>query len=216
MSNLVTVSQAVGELEQLLLLLSGSDQSFADSLINGQYGFKKRGFLTEKQSPHVFRLIEKAVAGGAPPVSEAVNIKGIVDLLAKAAVKLKFPSIVMDWKGGKLKVWKQGAKAKLPGSLGVSYDGDWLGRVTPQGNFQGSVGFSHLPAKADLVSFLQEFAAAPAQVAGELGRLSGTCCFCHKALTDGKSLAVGYGKTCAENYQLEYGVASLTLKNLDS
>ena len=52
---------------------------------------------------------------------------------------------------------------------------------------------------------LQRLAADPAGVASKYGKMTGRCCFCHLQLTDAKSLAVGYGKTCAKNYGLPWG-----------
>ena len=52
---------------------------------------------------------------------------------------------------------------------------------------------------------LREFADDPARVAGEHGRLTGNCCFCHHTLEDARSTAVGYGPVCASHYGLPWG-----------
>lgn len=120
-----TLSGAVSDLEGLLSQLSKSDRDFANSLINGPYGFRKRGFLTPKQEPHIYRLLEKAV--GAAPTEEKTVVEGmqsIVQMFEHAKQHLKFPKIVVPLENGqKVKMWVQGEKAKYPGGLGILVDG---------------------------------------------------------------------------------------------
>jgi hypothetical protein len=78
----------------------------------------------------------------------------------------------------------------------------WFGRIAIDGTF--------IPARdaegkeAALAGILSRFAAEPAQVAGEHGKLTGACCFCNRALEDARSTAVGYGPICAGNYGLPW------------
>jgi hypothetical protein len=101
------------------------------------------------------------------------------------------------------------ARAKVPGSLTVTSADSrdpsddrayWFGRVLVDGTFQPS-----RQAPAALAARLAQFAAEPARIAGEAGRLVGRCCFCNIALSDGRSTAVGYGETCAANWGLPWG-----------
>lgn len=52
---------------------------------------------------------------------------------------------------------------------------------------------------------LRRMAADPAAEATAYGRLTGNCCFCRRALTDGRSVAMGYGPICAGHYGLPWG-----------
>ena len=56
-----------------------------------------------------------------------------------------------------------------------------------------------------ITDLLTRFAADPAKVASEHGALTGSCCFCNKALKDERSTQVGYGSTCAKHYGLPWG-----------
>lgn len=52
---------------------------------------------------------------------------------------------------------------------------------------------------------LREFAARPAEVATEHGRLTGRCCFCRNKLPAEESTAAGYGRICADHFGLPWG-----------
>lgn len=134
---------------------------------------------------------------------EIGSLFGILGLFAKAKAHLKYPKIEL----GNIKISLAGEKAKVPGSLSVTSaernaDGqyDWFGRVLRDGTYVPSNS-----APADVADRLRKFAADPAGVAAEHGKLHGNCCFCGKGLEDEKSTAVGYGPTCAENYGLPWG-----------
>ena len=171
----------------------------------------------------------KMAAKAKPPQAKVLgDLGGILALFAKAKKHLKFPAIVFgvpvlgadgewvrekDGKTGEMKlVWSDisvrvhlaGEKAKFPGSLTV-VDADkdrdcWFGRVLLDGLFQQSKMATPAIAKR-----LGEFAADPAKVAGEDGRLHGRCCFCRLPLTDERSTAVGYGPVCADHFELPWG-----------
>ena len=150
-----------------------------------------------------------APLASAPKVTVG-NLDGIIALFDRAAKHLKFPAVVLSVRGTDLgiRVSRAGDRAKLPGTLNVTsaerndseYGRTWYGRVTLDGQFSPSR--DAIPA---IATALQAFAAAPAKVASEYGRLTGICCFCRKALTDERSTAVGYGKICAGHYGLPWG-----------
>ena len=213
MSNLGTnIQGAVADLESLMNNLPPSDRKFADSLINGNYGYKRRGFLSEKQSPYVYKLLEKALGlsenGGDSNIG---TIEGIVSLFEKAKQHLKFPKIILETEFGPVQIWVQGNKAKNPGAIGVLLSRVWMGRVHTDGTFHKSYAFNVSDYKEQILDLLTGLAQHPEETAAKYGKLSGNCCFCHKALSDQKSLAVGYGSKCANNYGLSWGGATLSL-----
>lgn len=209
----MTLPAAVADLEALLSQLQNSDREFADSLINGQYGYKKRGYLTPKQEPHVYRLLQKAMGVSELGKTHVGGMQGIHLLFEKAKSHLKFPKIVVTLETGTaIKMWIQGEKAKVPGALAVTVNGNWAGRITQDGSFETAKNFTPDHFYTDgVVDFLKQFAADPAGVAAKYGKLSSNCCFCQTALTDPKSLGVGYGPTCAKHYGLPWGAEKLTL-----
>lgn len=149
----------------------------------------------------------------SPPRAQVGDLSGIMTLFRTARQHLKFPAIELDVPavpGLSIRVNVAGDKAREPGSLtvvdaerdGFSGRRDWLGRVSLDGTWQPS---GRSPQADAIGARLREFAADPAKIAGEHGRLHGRCCFCRIALKDERSTAVGYGKTCAENFGLPWG-----------
>jgi hypothetical protein len=171
-------------------------------------GATKQVTLGHSIAPNLFTTAPRAAA----PKVEIGSLDGILQLFNLAANHLKFPAVVLNVPGyaDGVRVSRAGQRAKLPGTLNVTngakddseYGRTWFGRVTLDGQFSPSRDATPAIAEA-----LKAFAADPAKVASEYGRLTGICCFCRKALTDERSTAVGYGKICAGHYGLPWGCA---------
>ncbi len=133
----------------------------------------------------------------------------VVTMLAGAREKgLKFPKIRLQVNGQQVCFSLAGDRAKQPGSINVtdggSYgDNKWFGRITVDGVFAPSSS-----CRDDVKALVLAFAADPAKVAAESGALTGNCSFCHKALTDERSVEVGYGKVCSDRFGLPWGPAA--------
>jgi hypothetical protein len=190
--------------------LSANDRSFAESLL-AQYAAK--GSLSEKQSAWVKILAERATgAQAAAPAAVAIgSVKGIVDLIGRAASRLKYPAILIATAGADtLRIQIAGEASKYHGDIMVTADAKgsdgrrpWIGRITKAGEFIPSKALS--PAVVKIVSeALADFAAEPARVAAYYGKLTGKCCFCRLTLTDERSTSVGYGEICSTNWNLPY------------
>lgn len=195
----------INELATVLPLLSDSDQAFAASLIsNGRkYG------CSAKQAMWVEKLYLRATQPAAPRETvELGSFSGMISLFDTAKTRLKNPKITLTTDAdGEFEVTVAGARAKVPGSLNVSTPGGygvgtWFGRILQNGKFEIS---PRQQPSASLLALLTAFAADPACTAAEYGRKSGKCCFCHKSLTDGRSVEVGYGRKCAQNFGLQWG-----------
>lgn len=63
---------------------------------------------------------------------------------------------------------------------------------------------------------LSEIATDPVAFASKYGLGTGICCFCSKPLCDERTLAVGYGKKCAKNWNLPWGKDRLKVKEVIS
>ena len=147
-----------------------------------------------------------ALAPRAPRATETVgDLSRIIAMFDRARTHLRRPAIVLD--GFRVNI--AGARAQEPGSLTVTaperddasqYGRAWYGRVTRAGEWMPS-----RDAPEGLGAKLRAFAADPAGVAAEYGRLHGACCFCRRALRDERSTAVGYGPDCADHYGLPWG-----------
>lgn len=203
------MQEAVAVLKQHIAALPMKDRTFAQSLVDQ---FAKKQSLSDKQLFWVEKLASKAQ--GIPDFTEAtVNVgefNGVIELFAKAAANLKYPAIALNLPNGQpIKLKVLGQLSKHAGSVSVSDGGPygsnkWYGRVSKDGVW--FPGGDATPIKDDLVSILTKLAKSPAPVAAAYGKLSGHCCFCMSPLTDPKSTAVGYGKICAQQWGLPWGM----------
>lgn len=195
----------IDELKAVLPTLK--NPTFAASLIEQS----ERRALSDKQMFWVNKIVEDA----AKPAPTAVNVgdlSAINALFDKARQHLKFPAIVMSVPAANMtvRINVAGQGARFPGSLNVTsgekpaFDDrrTWFGRVHKDGNYEPTSN-----ANPAIVDRLVAFAADPAGIAAEHGRLTGRCCFCNKHLQDERSTAVGYGATCASHYGLPWGKA---------
>jgi hypothetical protein len=193
------------DLAAALPTLPASKRGFAQSLID--QGATRP--LSDKQMFWVNKLIEDV----AKPAAVRVNVgdlTAINELFDKAREHLKFPAIVMSVPVANMtiRINVAGTGARFPGSLNVT-SGEkpapddrraWFGRVHKDGTYEPTGNAD--PAIAER---LTAFATDPAGVAAEHGRLTGRCCFCNLHLSDERSTAVGYGKTCARHFGLSWG-----------
>lgn len=123
--------------------------------------------------------------------------------------KLKHPKIVLGLPGidAPIKLSVAGPNSKAPGAINVTKqgayfqeEGAWFGRINRDGTYYPA---RHAPQGIE--DGLRMFAADPVKVATEHGHKTGNCCFCNKPLTDARSTEVGYGSTCAKNWNLPWG-----------
>lgn len=194
------------DLQNAIPALSASDQQFANSLLAN---IGRMGGASTKMQIWVDKLVERAATGAPDRVTAQVgNMNGVLSLFEKAAKHLKRPAVVINLGGTLVRLTRATARAQVPGSVNVvevPADGSnaaWYGRVLTNGTFEASRKFD---TPAGLVPALVELAADPAKVATAHGRLTGRCCFCDIPLKDERSTAVGYGKTCASHWGLEWG-----------
>lgn len=134
------------------------------------------------------------------------DLSGVMALFDKARKHLKAPAIVIGMGDEEIRLSVAGATARAPGTINVATNGGygnstWYGRILLDGQFEAS---PRVPTPDHLVEGLKRFAAEPAKMAAEHGSLTGRCCFCARELTDERSIAVGYGKTCSERWGVPY------------
>jgi hypothetical protein len=182
--------------------LTFSDASFAQSLIDQS----ARRPLSDKQWAWVKRLTERANAPARQTASLG-SVAGLLDLFATAKANgLKNPAIVAQSPVGAIRLSVAGERARQPGTINVAEKGrfgeaTWYGRIKLDGTFEAA----RDGAPAELVAYLAQFAANPAETAAAHGHTTGNCCFCDRPLTDARSTAVGYGPVCAKKWALPWG-----------
>lgn len=208
------MTHSIEALRAALPNLSARDQHFAEGLIlqhEGGRGGNQRG-LSDKQWHWVGELTKRATEPPQKRTTDVGSVKGIVDLLERAAQHLKRPALIVRANDRDLRLNIAGARASMPGSINVcSADGyadrEWYGRITRDGQFEPSRKFDATTQTA-VAGALQAMASDPAKAAADYGRLTGVCCFCNTPLGHGedkRSTQVGYGPVCAKNWGLPWG-----------
>lgn len=150
-------------------------------------------------------------APAARPSGPAVgSLAGVVELLGRARdAGLKYPKLWLELEpGSPLRIHVAGETSSTPGYLQLTDGGPfganrWYGRVSPDGELE--MGKAGRAVEAQLVQLLESLAADPASVAADYGHVTGSCCFCHRRLSDDRSVTVGYGPVCADKFGLPWG-----------
>lgn len=188
--------EQIAQLEAALPNL-GKSAEFARSLIAQ---FRRRG-LSPKQVEWVNKLIQPR-----PAAVQIGSLNRVVEMFGRAAKTLKHPAILLASDSlGTIRLSVAGPASQHPGTINVASPGSfenrtWFGRIMQDGTYQPSP-----KADAGIAALLTRFAADPATVAAEHGRLTGNCSFCGRNLTDERSTSVGYGPVCAKRFGLEWG-----------
>jgi len=184
--------------------LDSRDEEFALSLINQ---FDRRGALSVKQWPWVTKLVAKLDApAGATAERNLGDLTELKAMFAKAGERIKFPHLLLRVEAEPVKVWIAGPRSHAPGALSVATATDrrWVGRVETNGTW--SPGHT-MPADfmGSVADVLAKLIAAPQATLAEHGKQLGACCYCGTELTDARSVAAGYGQTCAKKWGLPWG-----------
>jgi Family of unknown function (DUF6011) len=195
--------------------LPARDQDFARSLAEKAVKANLGGWqLSEKQQHWVVAMARKATGREAPAAQPAAGLRPIVDFLEAAHQHLKKPKLRFIAGGETLMLSIAGERSSAPGSIDVKHATrgelnpetgftrkDWYGRIGLDGVYRGSGKFDQGPVR----EALQAIAANPVAAAKLFGQKTSSCCFCGQELTDGASIAVGYGPICAEHWGLPHG-----------
>jgi hypothetical protein len=179
----VSDAQLAERLGDYLPRLAARDVDFATSLLAG---FKRYGSFTDRQRPHVGRLVAQFHTDGDAPAAPAAklypNLCKVVSLDAFAHFS------VGDFK----------ASLKNDGSvIWLKFDGTLFGSVNT-----ASHAFRALPrglsddATKRAIQTLDIIEADPAKAAKESGILTGRCSCCSRPLTDPQSIEIGIGPIC--------------------
>ena len=130
----------------------------------------------------------------------AFKLPKIVQMFDNASKKLKKPKITFS-----------SFNMKLIDDVIKVYDNFIIpqGHITKQGEF-----VMEIICNEKIMEELQLMENDPVVYACAHGVASSRCCFCNLPLTDGRSLAVGYGQRCAGNYAFPWGDKNINKKEL--
>ncbi len=189
-------AEAVSELRKM------TTNSFAQSLVEK---LARYGSFTDSQANWAHRLANEHRFGGEVSRQFAEgDFSPIVALIKGAGEKLKSPRITFPFEDCPLECYVAGSKSQYAGCIyvtnGARGGGIWYGRIHGDGRFEPSKYCTE-----QVTGFLKLFAADPAGIAAQCGKTTGRCSFCRRPLSDERSLAVGYGPTCADAWKLPWG-----------
>jgi len=156
---------------------------------------------------------ERFQAGNRDACTNVPGMQSILLHMQTATQTLKRPVIVLtvgDEPNEQTVVLKLNTGGKRPGTVGVSQSTRF-----GEGAFYGYIGGDVFEPRSSVagtsvVEILQRVAADPARVISEIGRQSGHCCYCNAKLEQVQSKIAGCGKTCADNYGVDYPNAART------
>ena len=180
---------------------TGSRAEFPSSLLQA---LKGKYPISEGRAFWLHKLANDGAKKPQEPTA-TFNLAGLRNLFSKAAEKLKRPAIILTIPGteDEVKVSLAGAGSRYHGQLMIAApefgSGIYYGRVDAEGNF-----FAGRSDSSPVRELLSALAVDPAATAAAHGHLTGACAFCRKALTDPRSLQVGYGKVCASKFGLAW------------
>jgi hypothetical protein len=147
---------------------------------------------------------------GRPEFVALQPVRGVIDLIEGARSRgLKWPKLWLQLPDGTpIRVTVAGDNSRTPGYLMLT-DGkpfgqsQFFGRISPAGIMEPGRDGSQ-EQRDELAKLMQRLAADPASTAAAFGHMTGSCTFCGLPLTDERSVAVGYGQTCAKKYGMPY------------
>jgi hypothetical protein len=152
---------------------------------------------------HILVMERETPREDAPAAGSLPRIRKMIDA---AAAEIQHPKVnLVTGSGQKIRLSRAGERSRTPGTINIT-DGKpygentYFGKIDLDGNL--------IPARAmtdEVLDFLQSFDADPAAVATAYGHRTGSCCFCSRDLTDGRSVVKGYGPICAERFHLPWG-----------
>lgn len=175
------------------------NNEFAQDLINKYNSFG----LSTKQWYWAIKIAGESLQ---PKVKFNENFSRLADFMTKASESLRTPKLTLTVDGEIIKLARTGHTSSRPGVINVT-DGrpygenQWYGRISPDGSFQSGRAYNS-KVRALLIALNYD----PRSVTAAYGKDSGNCCFCNKELTDGRSKTAGYGKVCANKYNLPWGI----------
>lgn len=206
-----------------LRVLATVPGSFARSLYQqAKSDWKAKGYncLTQKQWYYVHKLANPQPVPATPnAAAKEVDFAAINQLFENAKNSgIKHPKIRLAYRDDGLigtgrttviRLSVAGARSKTPGAI----------RITSDSGYSTSIFYGYISTSGKLVQYramtgsvaglVLRFAADPANVAAEYGKLMNRCSFCKIPLTDDRSVVMGYGPICASNWGLPWGTQAM-------
>lgn len=132
-------------------------------------------------------------------------MQNLINFLHAAQSKLTYPKMRAKTQSGQTIMFTiAGQRARFPGSINITNGKDYnhsqfYGRILKTGVIQ-----TYNTAPNDLKLSLGIINKDPVKAARIFGDITSNCCFCNKLLSNPDSVAMGYGATCAANFEMPY------------
>ena len=197
---------AFNELDRVRPQLAAKDHGFADSLLSA---FRSKRGWSDKQAEWARKLADRVNKPAPEPAQIIADLAPIVAIFDRAGEKLKRPFLMISAADiGALRLSIAGPDSRNAGDVYLAGKGSferraYYGRIDKAGRFWP--GRDASGQEAAIKAALAEFAKDPAAAAAAYGKAHGSCCFCARALSDGRSVLVGYGPECASKWGLPWG-----------
>ena len=169
-----------------------SKNPFAGSLFQQ---FCRYGKLSERQWATARNAAAKAKAPKPTPAASEMfpNIRALIDSALHNSA-LKAPHF--EFRGIKFKMAK--SSSKWAGSIFVG-DFPSMGCIGLDGSLTKWRGMSD-----ENLAIIRELETDPKGKIAQEGKALNSCCFCHKELSDPRSVEAGWGQKCASNFGLDW------------
>jgi Family of unknown function (DUF6011) len=176
---------AVERLMKLMPSVPANRLDFAKSLVS-QY--ETKGFLSERQMEWVCKIADEAEGDGV--VTPDLKVPKIRDAMDTALGNgMKKPMLLS--KG--VKVYPS---ANQRGVLYVKLEGDYAGKILPDGSLRAANGYR----VSDIATALSDLERDPEEAALRYSREFGICSCCGAKLTNAESIRLGIGPICRSNF----------------
>lgn len=193
-----------------------ADNKFATDIAKATTPMKGECQGSAPQLYWLHKLASQGAKREAPKSVANVNLTPLKVMLTTAKESgLKYPSLNLTTASGReVRLTLAKNDSKNPGAVYVqsgSRGGLYYGKVTAEGDLFAGRDFID-----EVGEMLVGMSNDPLGFAAKQGHLTGSCCFCRKKLTDGKSTTLGYGKSCAYKFGLAYSAKAARAKKADS
>lgn len=188
--------------------LPHKDVSFVDNLLQAM----QAGKASPKQKEWLVKMAKQAWSHQNGVVLPPIVKKPLVEFFHAAQENIQYPTmtVYVDVIGVKetVRISVAGPKSSSPGSLHVVRktmgEETYWGKYAQNGDFEKSSQTNDKVA-AILALAMDSMGDNPAAWARSFSMHTGKCSFCMSDLTDVTSQKMGYGKKCAQNFNLPWG-----------
>jgi|CXWL01.1.fsa_nt_gi hypothetical protein len=162
-------------------------------------------FVHEVETPHP---VASGITTGLKSIVD--HLQGCLNSRLAGGKGLLNPKVMVSLDGQTVALKLCGPKSKYKGKVSIASSprfgqGEFYGYIEVNGTYE-----HRNRTNPKVLALLERIAVDPPRVISELGRESGTCCYCFLQLTTVQSKIAGCGPDCSEHYGTWYPSAAET------